>query len=47
MSLNNQPAVKGVYSIDGRYLGNDVSKLGKGLYIVNGKIGRASCRERV
>ena len=23
--------------IDGRYLGNDVSKLGKGLYIVNGK----------
>lgn len=31
------PAVRGVYSLDGRYLGNDVSKLGKGLYIVNGK----------
>lgn len=37
VEMNNQPAVKGVYSIDGRYLGNDVSKLGKGLYIVNGK----------
>ena len=37
VEMINQPAVKGVYSIDGRYLGNDVSKLGKGLYIVNGK----------
>ena len=37
VEMNNQPAVKGVYSIDGRYLGNDISKLGKGLYIVNGK----------
>ena len=37
VEMNNQPTVKGVYSIDGRYLGNDVSKLGKGLYIVNGK----------
>ena len=37
VEMNNQPAVTGVYSIDGRYLGNDVSKLGKGLYIVNGK----------
>lgn len=27
----------GIYSIDGRYVGNDLSKLGKGLYIVNGK----------
>ena len=37
VELNSKPAVTGVYSIDGRYLGNDVSKLGKGLYIVNGK----------
>jgi len=37
VEMNNQPSVKGVYSIDGRYLGNDISKLGKGLYIVNGK----------
>ena len=36
-SGNTTPAVRGVYSLDGRYLGNDVSKLGKGLYIVNGK----------
>lgn len=26
-----------VYSIDGRYLGNDVDKLGRGIYIVGGK----------
>lgn len=26
-----------VYSIDGRYLGNDINKLGKGLYITGGK----------
>lgn len=26
-----------VYSIDGRYLGNDINALGKGLYIVGGK----------
>jgi UPF0716 protein FxsA len=37
MSGNTTPAVRGVYSLDGRYLGNDVSKLGKGLYIVNGE----------
>ena len=37
VEMNSKPAVMGVYSIDGRYLGNDVSKLGKGLYIVNGK----------
>ncbi len=36
-SGNTTPAVRGVYSLDGRYLGNDVSKLGKGLYIVNGE----------
>lgn len=29
--------VKGIYSIDGRYLGTDFNALGKGLYIVNGK----------
>ena len=28
---------KGVYTIDGRYLGTDVNRLGKGLYIVDGK----------
>lgn len=28
---------KRIYSIDGRYLGNDFNALGKGLYIVNGK----------
>ena len=26
-----------IYSIDGRYLGNDLNRLGKGIYIVNGK----------
>ena len=26
-----------VYSIDGRYLGNDINSLGHGIYIVNGK----------
>lgn len=26
-----------VYSIDGRYLGDDINALGKGLYIVGGK----------
>lgn len=31
------PAVTRIYSLDGRYMGNDFSKLGKGLYIVNGK----------
>ena len=36
-SGNTTPAVRGVFALDGRYLGNDVSKLGKGLYIVNGK----------
>ena len=28
---------KGIYTIDGRYLGTDVNRLGKGLYIVDGK----------
>lgn len=37
VEMNTTPAVRGVYSLDGRYLGNDVSKLGKGLYIVNGE----------
>ena len=28
---------EGVYSIDGRYLGNSLAPLGKGIYIVDGK----------
>lgn len=32
-----KPADKRVFSLDGRYLGNDINKLGKGLYIVGGK----------
>lgn len=28
---------KGIYSIDGRYVGTDLNALGKGIYIVNGK----------
>ncbi|HBC28888.1 MAG TPA: hypothetical protein DC006_04325 [Prevotellaceae bacterium] len=28
---------KGVYSLDGRYLGNNTNRLGRGLYVVNGK----------
>lgn len=32
-----QNAAKRIYSLDGRYMGNDLNKLGKGLYIVNGK----------
>ncbi len=27
----------GIYSIDGRYMGNNINAMGKGLYIVNGK----------
>lgn len=34
---NVKPASTHVYSIDGRYLGNSLDKLGNGLYIVNGK----------
>jgi hypothetical protein len=26
-----------IYSIDGRYLGNDQDKLERGIYIINGK----------
>lgn len=38
-SVKAQPAAADarVYSLDGHSLGNDISKLGKGLYIVNGK----------
>ena len=28
---------KGVYSLDGRYLGTDLNRLGHGIYIVDGK----------
>lgn len=37
IAVSKQQARKGVYSLDGRYLGTNVEKLGKGLYIVNGK----------
>jgi len=30
-------AVKGIYSIDGRYMGEDLNALSQGVYIVNGK----------
>ena len=30
-------ARKGIYSLDGRYLGEDASRLNRGLYIINGK----------
>ena len=26
-----------IYSLDGRYVGTDMSRLGKGVYVVNGK----------
>ena len=26
-----------VYTIDGRQMGNDLNKLGRGIYIINGK----------
>ena len=32
-----QNANKGIYTIDGRYVGMDFNKLQKGIYIVNGK----------
>ena len=28
---------QGVYTIDGRYLGTNADRLGKGMYIINGK----------
>lgn len=34
---NAAPSVTRVYSIDGRYMGNSLESLGRGLYIVNGK----------
>lgn len=37
IKMDAAPQKKGVYSIDGRYLGNDVDALGRGLYIVDGK----------
>lgn len=33
----NRDAKKGIYRLDGRYLGEDASNLPKGIYIVNGK----------
>lgn len=33
----SQSVATGVYSIDGRHLGNNIDRLSKGLYIVNGK----------
>ena len=32
-----RPAATGVYSIDGRYMGNSLDHLGRGVYIVGGK----------
>ena len=31
------PKTKAIYTIDGRYVGNDVNRLERGLYIINGK----------
>ncbi|MGI6243368.1 MAG: lamin tail domain-containing protein [Prevotella sp.] len=33
----DRAAGNGIYTIDGRYIGNDITKLQRGLYIVNGK----------
>ena len=37
IKANTRKADNRVYSIDGRYLGDDINALGKGLYIVGGK----------
>ena len=37
IKADTRKADKRVYSIDGRYLGDDINALGKGLYIVGGK----------
>ena len=37
ITVADKTADNRVYSIDGRYLGNDASKLGKGIYVVGGK----------
>ena len=37
ITVANKTADNRVYSIDGRYLGTDASKLGKGIYVVGGK----------
>lgn len=37
ISADNRRADSGIYSIDGRYIGNDLNVLNKGIYIVNGK----------
>ncbi len=37
VTYSKQQVHKGVYSLDGRYLGTSVDRLGKGIYIVNGK----------
>ena len=37
VSANVNASDSRIFSIDGRYLGSDASKLGKGLYIIGGK----------
>lgn len=37
IKANTRKADNRVYSIDGRYLGDDINVLGKGIYIVGGK----------
>lgn len=37
VTVANKAADNRIYSIDGRYLGTDASKLGKGIYVVGGK----------
>lgn len=36
-SVDNEPKTMPIYSLDGRYLGTDASKLNKGIYIVGNK----------
>ncbi|MBR1527406.1 MAG: peptidase, partial [Prevotella sp.] len=36
-TVTNKPADNRIYSIDGRYVGNNFNLLGKGIYIINGK----------
>lgn len=37
IKTNAPKSLKGIYNVAGQYVGNDASKLAKGLYIINGK----------
>ena len=37
VTVNGKASDRRVYSIDGRYLGDDIDSMGHGIYIVGGK----------